>query len=497
MPAAAPIPPRVPWKHDRMSAEPAAVARLKAAELWRAAALLLGLKAAILLLDPQLRLLLPDSGMYLQAALDGRAPIDRSFVYPWLVRATALASGDALALIVLQSACGALTALFLFGWLRVQAVRPWLALTAAVGLALEPAQLYYERNLMAEACGGVLLVAFFVVLSAYLVRGQARWILCYVVLGLGAVALRLSLLPVVLSLGVLAPALRLFALPARGRGDVRRQAAHLALALLATWASHAAYQQAYGHLTHGPAAYNAAAGRFRLGIVAPLVRPEHFAGSGVDPRALDELRIALDDPRQRESHIWLPGGLVDVVTRHSNEPEAAARAISANALRDRPWALSSIARSMLEEHFDPARMAEHLAVDLGPRPPNELLAQQLRERLRVDPEAVRDRTGLATRWFSVGSSWLTACLLALVPLALATLWLGRALPRPALRALLSFAALGLTAGYLLFSPVASFRYLHPLPWFTLASLALLAESLRRSQERGAAVAPNTQKRELK
>jgi hypothetical protein len=480
-----------------MSAEPAAAARLNAAELWRAAALALGLKALLLLLDPQLRLLLPDSAIYLQAAIDGRPPLDRSFAYPWLVRITALASGDALALILLQSACGVFAAVCLYGWLRSQSVRSWLALAATAAFALEPAQLYYERNLMAEASGGALLVAFFVALSVYLARGHARWIPCYVLLGLGAVAMRLSLLPVVLGLGVLAPVLRFLASPSRDRGALWRQTAHLALAVLATWASHAVYQQAYGLLTHGPPAYNAAAGRIRLGVVAPLVRPAHFAGSGVDPSALQQLRIALDDPRQREAHIWLPGGLVDVVTRHAAEPEAAARRISANALRDRPWALLPVAGSLLQEHLDPRRMAEHLAVDLGPRPPHETLARQLHQRLQVDPATLRDRSGLATRWFALGSVWLTGCLFALVPLALAALWRGRALPWPALRLLLCFAALGLTAGYLLFAPVASFRYLHPLPWFVLASLALLAESMRRSQPGGGADARNTQKRELR
>ena len=45
--------------------------------------------------------------------------------------------------------------------------------------------------------------------------------------------------------------------------------------------------------------------------------------------------------------------------------------------------------------------------------------------------------------------------------------------------LLGLVSVGLVASHLLFAHIVSFRYLHPLPFFVLANLAVLAEAARR------------------
>ena len=52
-------------------------------------------------------------------------------------------------------------------------------------------------------------------------------------------------------------------------------------------------------------------------------------------------------------------------------------------------------------------------------------------------------------------------------------------PARAVVAVLCLASLGLVAGHLLFAHIASLRYLHPMPWFVLANLALVGEAWRR------------------
>lgn len=450
---------------------------------WRSALpLLLALKAAALLVDARLRLFLPDSALYFQAAIDGIAPADRSFLYSWVVRATGLAGGSALWLLLAQAAFGVATALLLHRWLRGAGVRPWLALAAAAALALDPAQLFYERMMMAESAGLLLLAGCFVAASAYVERGHPAWIPLYALLGVGAVGFRLSLLPVVVGLSLLAPLLRAAWQRPAGATGWLRVAAHVALAVAATGVAHQAYRSAYGALSHGAPGYTASAGRFRLGVLAPLVEARHFQGSGVDPRVLREVQLDRHDPRLREAHIWLPGGLVDVVSRHAAAPEAAAAAITGNALRDRPWRLARVAGTMLRDHLDPSRVQRQLSSDLGNRGPNQRVADEMRARLGLETRDLHLTDSPVRRWFALGSVWLTACLALLAPLALALPWLARRLPAPGSRTLLVLASLGLVAGHLMFSPLPSLRYLHPLPWFTLATMALLAESAWRWRE---------------
>jgi hypothetical protein len=462
---------------------------------WRTALpLLLALKAVALLIDGRLRLFLPDSALYFQAAIDGIPPADRSFLYSGVISATGLAGGSALWLLLAQAAFGVATALLLHAWLRRAGVRPWLALAAAASLALDPAQLFYERMMMAESAGLLLLAGCFVAASAYVERGQSAWIPLYALLGVGAVGFRLSLLPVVIGLCLLAPLLRAAWQRPAGAAARWRAAAHVALAVAATALAHQGYRSAYGAITHGPPGYTASAGRFRLGVLAPLVEPRHFQGSGVDPRVLEQVQLDRHDPRLREAQIWLPGGLVDVVSRHAAAPEVAAAVIAGNALRDRPLVLARVAGTMLRDHLDPDLVQRQLENDLGNRGPNQRVAGELRARLGLETRDLHLTDSPARRWFALGSVWLTGCLVLLAPLALALPWLARRLPAPGSRSLLALASLGLVAGHLMFSPLPSLRYLHPLPWFTLAAIALLAEVAWRRREARTAPVPQEPER---
>ena len=80
--------------------------------------------------------------------------------------------------------------------------------------------------------------------------------------------------------------------------------------------------------------------------------------------------------------------------------------------------------------------------------------------------------------------WLLAGVVAL--LALAVNWRSPARP---VALVLCLASLGLVASHALFAHIPSLRYLHPLPWFVLANLAVLAEAwLRRRAAQGPRIA---------
>ena len=453
-------------------------------------AMVAAIKLAWLAWDSSLRFFLGDSGSYFHTAINGWIPPDRSFLYGWLIGATAVPAQSAMALVVLQTIFGMLASLLLYAWLAFGArVRIPIAQGAAVLFALEPAQLFYERMMMAESTGLLAFALFFACLSLYVASGRWRWIALYAVFGVLAVALRISFLPVVLVLSVVAPVVRALCVraPDRGRPVVAwlRFALHFAIGLGCTLYAHDCYKRWYGELAHSEPAYTARAGTFRLGLVVPLVKPEHFRNMDIPPEVLQEVTLPLKDPRNREMHVWTAGGLVDAMRRYVPEPEREAGKISIRAARSDPFGLVRMGVSTVLDYFDPEVAAPRLDDDIGRRVVHPSMIDDLRKHLRYDATGMHEANTPATRWFIAGAPWLVACLFGLAPLALLALWFGWNAPRRELRVLLALASLGLVAGHVLFSHIVSYRYLHPLPWFVLANAALLAHAFygRKTQSR--------------
>lgn len=444
--------------------------------------LVLLIKLGAYALDPTPRVFLGDSGSYLHTALTGWIPPDRSFLYGWLIAATALPAASIQVLIQLQSAFGIMSAMLLYFWLTLglrSDIR--LAIAAAAALALDPAQLFYERMMMAEATGFVVFVLFFISLSCYVARGGWHWIAIYAALGALAVALRLSQMPVVLVLSLIGPGIRWIARSGQHRsviGGLLRLALSTAVAVACTSYAHDYYKRWYGEVAGIDPAYTAAAGKFRLGLVAPLVRAEHFEESGVSAELLDQLEFDHRNLLEREAQLWQPGGLWDLLERSTPDAETAARKISIKAARDQPLGLVCLGLETTLGYFQPAVYLHRLMDDLGERGPGPALREKLRTHLSHEAGSIHRTPTPVYRWFAWGSLWLTACLFLLAPLALLVLWLGWKQPARGLRLTLAFASLGLVAQQVLFSHIVSFRYLQPLPWFMLANLALLLPLLR-------------------
>ncbi|WP_313919293.1 glycosyltransferase family 39 protein [Tahibacter sp.] len=445
------------------------------------ALVLVTIKLASVLADPTQRFFLGDSESYLHSALTGWIPPDRSFLYGLFIRFSAVASGDLIGLLVAQSLCGVITALLCARIVCIDlgADRRGAALIACL-LAIEPAQLFYERMVMAESLGTL---CFIVMLScglAYLRRGAWPWLIAVALAGIATVALRMSLLPVVLGFALLPPLAA--ALEHGARRSWSRTGLHLLIALVATGLVHTAYQRLYGHLSEGAPAYLQSSGTFRLGLVAPLVKPEHLQQVGLAPQLLQTVGPPLADPRTREAQLWLDDGLVAVLRRAAGaDTESFARRITAQALRDDPLGLLRLSLATTRDYFVASETSPRMADDLGTRPLSDGTLASLRERLHHDGSRAHELRNPAAVYFEQGGYWLIFCLFALAPLALLAL-LRLWNRRRAAAALLTLTALGLVAGQLLFSHIVSFRYLHPFPPLLLicAAAALVPQARRRS-----------------
>lgn len=447
--------------------------------------LLLLIKAVFLLWDPQLRVFMGDSESYLQAAMTSWNPPDRSITYPLLVTVAVWAQSG-IVLVILQSGLGVLSSLGVF-WILRRSARVsmiWAALASAL-VALEPTQLFYERMVMAEAAGFFAFTMMLVSAIAYVESGKLRWAWGFVLAGLATVSLRMNFLPVVLGLTLLLPTLRhMFQGIASQRtwAGRTRFALDMAALIVMTAGTHFAFKHYYGNLMGCDPAYMRSEAQMRLGLVAPLVRPEHLRKAGLSPELLDRVSFPLSDPLMREAQMWMPGGLWQILEQEVGHKQALslARKISARALQSDPFGLVRMGFSTSAGYFDSAIAKVRMADDLGSRKPSEHAREMLLAALNVDrlPETNEG----AGYWFGGARWWLTLVWLLNGPLAVILLWRSRLVrtERAAMH-VVALASLGLVMSHFLFSHVVSFRYLHSMPALFIVGSVMVYLASRRPQ----------------
>lgn len=434
---------------------------------------LIAIKAFFLWLDPTVRLYLGDSVAYLYGAMDdGRLPDDRSFTYSFLIRALVRPFDGLSALLPWQTLAGAGIALALGAALRRFLKAPWaLAAGAACLLAIEPAQLFYERMVLAETFGLLWFVLFYLAAAAYLASGGGAWLPVVAAVGLLAATFRLNYLPVVLVISVGLPGLHgVLAWPKPRRPLL----SHVALALCAVAIMHAGYRTWVAVIFNSPPGYLARAGFMQLGLVMPLVRPEHLERVGLPRNFADALEHPLSDPDARMRHMWAPGGFVRELRNRQLNVEPIARELSRMAVMDDPLGLVRMGVGTVGNYFTSGGIAQALDNDLGRRAiPPEIL-WSLREKWSYDASGVPTSVTAVSRYFEVGSWWLVACLFVLLPLSVLNVVVHWRTPQRMQAVLAALFGIGLVLAHVLFVPVAFYRYLHPLPFFVLLNAAALA-----------------------
>jgi hypothetical protein len=436
------------------------------------------IKLAWLLADHTLRLYMGDSMVYLQTGAWLSGSPGRSWLYGALLHFTAFPLRSPLAILLLQVSCSILSSLILFHFLRRALNLDFLvSLTAAALFSTEPAQLFFERMVMAETAGLTALVTMIAFLATYLSTGRLRWYVMSVLLGLASANFRTSLLPVVIGLGLTIPLVRCCLRSDQTAPPLRSGLKNMALALATLATLHLAYTHVYGYTNKCPPGYLALTGMMRIGLVAPLIQPEHFEGTGVSGDVLEQVELPLSDHWQRGSHIWSSNGLWHALEANAQNPEAVARTITRRAMLDHPLELLKINLETLGGYFDHRRTYHRMQDDIGIIPPDDYALKIIREWLDWDARGIHATETPARIYFAESGPWLTFCLFALAPLAMLALYTGWRRPQRARYVLLALASLGLVASHLLFAHIVSFRYLHPLPWFVLANLAALTDAV--------------------
>src|SRR6478736_1876520 len=385
---------------------------------------ILGVKLMILLIDPNPRFFLWDSVTYLRGAIDGTLPRDRSFLYSLLIAAVALPLHSLHALVIAQTLAGVASAFFVYLIVRVFLnLRFEVALVAALLVAIEPGQLFYERMVMAEAFGSAIWLGFVVLVLAYVRDGRMVWLPAIAVAGILAVAFRLNGTAVVL---LIAPGLPLWRAwftasgpqPDSARSTQRRRIVlHLAVSIAMTLVLHVGYRHIVAEIAHTRPGYIGTEGLFLLGFTAPAVTAADFDGTGCDPSVLNHVRASLDDPRTREGQLWGEGGLWAAMQRDCPNPEAAADVVAHRASHRIFGKVLPMALTTTAQYFDDAEATWRMNSDLGRKGmlPLELI-EPAKQYFSFDVKPIAFTDTITLLWFQHARWWFTACFL-LAPFA--------------------------------------------------------------------------------
>ena len=302
-------------------------------------------------------LFMGDSGSYIDTALTGGIPADRSYFYGYTIRWLAVCPSSFIPLLLIQAIAGGATAI-VFAMICRRFFNLSRPLSYFFGLlcALDPCELVWERYVMTETFS--LLVYVLVLVLAPLPAGSPD-LATRVLQALSVVLIgfRMSYLPVVQVCTVLLPVIafaRCALLGLRNRSDsqvsglgfLTAGGAQLLASVAMMFVMHRPYKHVNGWLTKREPAYLYATGFHLASMWAPALEPS----DATDPRFRDLIakgyEFKLNDLRRRNEQHFSKGFLMDrweKIEKNWRERERIAKETAMNALRRRPLQIIGLA----------------------------------------------------------------------------------------------------------------------------------------------------------
>jgi hypothetical protein len=424
------------------------------AAFWTAlAAAVLALKLLGLVLDPQPQFFMGDSASYVHTALTGWVPPDRSYLYGMLVRVIAADTQSLAPLVLVQATLSAATALLAAWWAEL-VFRPGRAILCVVAsvCALDPSPLLYERYVMTEAFSLLALAAMMVALTTVIVRGQWLWVLPAAAAGALVVALRTSLMPVVICCLLAGPLLALLA------RTLRLRQALLGLGVVTLFVP-----------LVGSLVARIETGPFLLAAWSPLLKPQDFPDPAQGARVLQGIDVGNPELFAREVNLWHPSGFMQRLSEEVAEPRARHRLARETALRvlvRDPLGVAGLGWRTYARLWDTETRLRLMRWDVGQNPLGPKFRETLAASFRLVADDVPRPTWTSRYYLSVGLWTALAGLLAPV-LILVSMFRRSGAQAAALMLLVLASGLILViTGVMTTLPVV--RYLHPLGWMIAA-----------------------------
>jgi hypothetical protein len=460
---------------------------------WLFCLAVLAFKFLLLSLDPLPKLYLGDSLSYLETAISGWMPGQRSFVYGYVIRWTSLWTGSLIWLLVLQVFLSIVIAL-IAAWIcrAIFDLPKTLSYLFGFLCSIDPLQLAWERYVMTETCS--LFFYALVVQQSFVYLRSRRMVtlLAIQVLSVITISFRMSFLITVQVMAVALPVIAFFAEPRptkpavgqRWRLQLLKRGAfwrHLAASAATMFLLDQGYQHVNGFLSHREPARLYDTGYFLLAIWAPALQPQDAA----DPRLAEIIRhgseFGLRDIALRDGQLFSPGFLVDRWRHAESDPgksgEIATRTARNAFYRDPAAVIGLAAKTYFAFWFWSGHSIRKIAeFSLG-------MGTHLTDSERANlakwfhwaalPESRPQVQTMTTWYYEAASPYFFLVLLSPV-VSLALLFIAR---NKAYALLLFAHTTVLLASTFLLSLHPDTRFLHPLSFLTLLNLALAVKSL--------------------
>jgi len=319
-----------------------------------------------LLLDATPRFFLGDSGSYLETALTGWVPPDRSYLYGLLLRGLFNFWPTLTAVVLLQSLAGVLTGIIFWATLRLRLhVGRWTSAVLTGLFFLDPFVLYYERAVLTESLSLLFFSAFIYFMLGAMARDCTTryWHFFAVELcAWGVVLVRQSFLPYVVV--ALIFMVGVIAWRARSTSDGTRwffrwcSRMFLGGLLVGVFVGGLSIYSQIVSRVHGcPAQLSRADGYFLSAYYAPIITPELVEDDELRRLIFTEPRHPMADPDYFLQRMFSPDGMIDrVLTKYHGDPTAeknrVLKRIALRALVRHPIGAGRIVLGTLRDYFD-------------------------------------------------------------------------------------------------------------------------------------------------
>ena len=454
------------------------------------------IKLLIFCIDPLPMFIMGDSHSYINTALGGGIPPDRSFTYGYFIRFTAVAAHSLDTLILIQVMMSGLNAIFLAYILnRFFLIQPMLSFFFGILCAVEPLQLLYERYVMTEALSLFLFVIYLLFIFLYLEKPRLLFLLVISILGTAVISVRLSFLPDVLVNSVILPFIAIPAICKSYSIDCKSLRSylsnifshrkvsfnltlHIFLSLGLTFSFHYAYKNLNGYLSEKPPAYQYQSGFFLITSFAPIIEPIDFPNTELADKVFGNLKYNLKDYRMRRVQHWNPGGLVEVMNRFipdSLEADRIAKDTVINSLRRNPFGLLEIVKRGFLDYWDMNYLKVYIKGDIDDRALPDFMLVKLRNYFSLYADDLPFFKTLTNKYYFFAWPWYLS-LLCLPFVSLIVLFIcNRNVRKNVLIVFIAATTIVAISCTLIERP--TIRYLHPLGWLAFIVIGVLLDRI--------------------
>jgi hypothetical protein len=454
------------------------------------------IKFIIFLIDPTVMFFLGDSWTYINTALNGSIPSDRSFLYGLIIGGITAISRCLTSLVFFQVICSGMVAVSVAYLLNdFFLVNKKIAFLFSILCALEPLQLMFERYIMAESVSLFIFMLYIIFSFHYLRHPRIILLIPIAISGVLLIALRVSFLPIVIAGAFLLPLLSFLnqtkilyrEVVNKFRGNnitfngrvAALVTSHFLISCFLIFGALESYKMINGALMGSPPAIQYNDGFFLASSWAPILQKEDIPDRRYANAILDNLPCELRDLRLREQQRWNKDcliGRINKVVGNEYDANRLAHKMSMNALKRDPFGVMRLAVETYLDFWDYSFFQTTLIWDRGPLSLPEELMTVLQDKFDLSAKNLPKKNTFTNKLYFNSTIWYYALLLfPIIIISCIAKFRKEACVIYLIYLGISYFLILIISVSVVQRPIA--RYLHSLGWISLIFMGFLINEL--------------------